>query len=157
MIHNLLQNIRNQILQIQNIQSSWIYPAARCDVIAPAVFLEIANYEPGNDPATEELALIANIEARVVVDATIENAELVCQALACDIANVAHLNSFGCAVSPATVTGISRDAFKPEFDAYICWLVEWQHEFHKGESVWNDPGIPPHILHINQEVIDDKQ
>lgn len=152
MIENLLTSIKNTILADENFKSCLIYPAARCDIIAPAVFLEVPNYSTGSDPATGELSLIANVEARVVVDSTIENAELVCQALACEIANIAHLNSFDCAVSPATITDISRDAFKPEFDAYICWLVEWQHEFHVGESVWNESGIPPHILHIQEGI-----
>jgi hypothetical protein len=113
--------------------------------------LEIASYGAGDDPATGELALIANVEARVVVDSTIEDAETVCQLLACEIATVAHLNSFGCEISPAKVTGISRDFFKSEFDMYLCWLVEWQHEFHAGSSVWSEIGVPPHVLHINGE------
>ncbi|GHU13209.1 hypothetical protein FACS189449_08270 [Alphaproteobacteria bacterium] len=114
-----LQNIRTEILNSPNIASCLLYPNARAEVIAPAVFLEIASYGIGSDPATEELSLIANIEARVVVDSTIENAEIACQSLACEIANIAHLNSFGCKISPATVSGISRDFFKPDFDMYI--------------------------------------
>jgi hypothetical protein len=71
--------------------------------------------------------------------------------LACEIANVAHLNSFGCEISPAKVTGITRDFFKPEFDMYLCWLVEWSHQFHFGSSVWLEKGVPPHVLHVNGE------
>jgi hypothetical protein len=149
---NFLKNIRTEILNSPNIQSCLIYPNARGEVIAPAVFLEIASYGAGDDPATEELALIANVEARVVVDSTIENAEIVCQSLACEIANVTYLNSFGCNISPAKVTGITRDFFKPEFDMYLCWLVEWQHEFHVGDSVWLENGVPPHTITIGEHV-----
>jgi hypothetical protein len=145
-----LQNIRSEILNSPNIQSCLIHPNARGEIIAPAVFLEIASYGAGDDPATGELALTANIEARVVVDSTIEDAETVCQLLACEIANIAHLNSFGCEISPAKVSGITRDFFKPEFDMYLCWLVEWSHEFHVGDSVWLENGVPPHTLHIGR-------
>jgi hypothetical protein len=68
-----------------------IYPNARGEITAPAVFLEIASYSAGNDPATGELSLVANVEARVVMDSTIEDAEVICQSLACEIANTAHL------------------------------------------------------------------
>jgi len=151
----LLNNIKSAILSDVNFKTCLIYPNARGEVIAPAVFLEVANYSVGNDPATNELALVVNIEARVVVDAVSEDAELICQNLACQIANIAHLNSFGSNVSPAKIIGISRDAFKPEFDAYNCWLVEWQHEFHVGTSIWEEEGLPPHKIYIG-EVIHDR-
>lgn len=153
MISKLLENIRTEISRIKNIQSCFVYPEARCDVNAPAVFLEVGNYSHGDDPATEELALVATIEARVVVDSLIDNAEVMCQELACQVANAAHLNSFGCNVSPAEITGISRDTFKPEFDNYVCWLIEWQHQFHVGDNVWLESGVPPHILHINRGAV----
>jgi hypothetical protein len=149
---NFLQNIRREILNSPNIQSCLIYPNARGEIVAPAVFLEIASYGVGNDPATGELSLVANIEARVVVDSTIEDAEIVCQSLACDIANIAHLNSFGCEISPGKVTGITRDFFKPEFDVYVCWLVEWTQEFHTGDSVWLENGVPPHTIAVGEHV-----
>ena len=155
MIQKILTAIKTELLKNENLQSCLIYPDARGEIIAPAVFLEVANYSTGSDSATEELSLIANIEARIVVDSISENAELVCQNLACHIANIAHLNSFGCKISPAKISGISRDSFKPDFDPYICWLVEWSHEIHCGESVWKESGLPPHILHINDEVTHD--
>ena len=149
---NILQNIRTEILNSPNVQSCLIHPNPRGEIIAPAVFLEIASYGAGDDPATEELALTANIEARVVVDSTIEDAEVICQSLACEIANIAHLNSFGCDISLGKVTGITRDFFKPEFDMYLCWLVEWQHQFHVGDSVWLESGVPPHIVKIGEHI-----
>lgn len=154
MIATFLQNIRNKILECQSIQSCLIYPPPREEIIATAVFLEIANYGIGDDPATEELALVANLEARVVVDSTIADAEVACQSLACEIASLIHLNSFGCEVSPAKLSGISRDFFKPDFDMYVCWLIEWSHEFHVGSSVWKEIGIPPHTITIGEHIHD---
>lgn len=153
MIRNLLTNIQQEISEIATIESCFIYQIPRSDITAPMVCLEVTNFSSGEDPATSELALNINMEARVVVDSVIDDAEVVCQTLACNIANVIHLNSFGCAVSPGNVTGISRDAFKPEFDAYICWLVEWTHQFHLGQSVWLESGATPHLLHINGDLV----
>lgn len=147
----LLESIKNTVLKNEQIQSCLIYPNPRGEVVAPAVFLEITNYGIGDDPATGELSLTANLEARVVIDSTIDNAaiadhasEISCQSLACEIANLIHLNSFGCEVSPAKLSGITRDFFKPDFDMYICWLIEWSQEFYIGNSVWNEVGIPPY-------------
>lgn len=151
MIEQLFTNIKAEILNNTEVQSCLIYPDARGEILAPAVFLEVANYGAGDDPATGELALIANIEARIVVDSISENAELACQALAHRIANLAHLNNFRCPISPAKVTGISRDSFKPEFDPFVCWCVEWSHQLHCGKSVWNNDGVRPHIIYINGE------
>lgn len=148
----LLEAIRKVILEHEQVQSCLVYPNPRGEIIAPAVFLEIANYGIGDDPATDELALIANLEARVVVDSTIEEAEIACQSLACEVASIIHLNSFGCEASPAKLSGISRDFFKPDFDMYICWLIEWSHEFHCGSSVWKECGIPPHTIIIGEHL-----
>lgn len=150
----LLESIKNTVLENEQIQSCLIYPNPRREIVAPAVFLEIANYGIGDDPATGELALTANLEARVVVDSTIDNSEISCQSLACKIASAIHLNSFGSEISPAKLSGITRDFFKPEFDVYICWLIEWSHEFHIGSSVWQDVGIPPHTITIGEHVHD---
>lgn len=156
MIKNLLENIKKEILAIPDIQSCFIYPDAREEIYAPAVFLEVANYSHATDAGTGELALKIDIECRVVVDSLIEDAEIVCQSLALKIADAAHLNDFGCKnVQLSEITGISRDVFKPEFDAYICWLVEWEHEIHVETNVWLENGAPPHILHIDKAVCDE--
>lgn len=148
----LLENIKTEILKDSRFKTCSIYEDVRGKITAPAVFLEISGYSAGRDPATGELSLIANIDARVVVGSVANNSDIVCQELACRVAEIAHLNSFGLNITPGSVVGISRDAFKPEFDAYICWLVEWEHEFHVGESVWQEEGLPPHEIIIGEYV-----
>lgn len=152
MIRNLLSNIRTEILKQPDIRSCEVYPGPRTIIEAPAVFLEIDSYSSGEDPATGELALIANVEARIVVDSTIKNAELVCQTLACNVANLAHLNSFDCEVSPAMISGISRDEFHADLDAFVCWKITWTHQFHIGVSVWLESGPQPHIINIGEKI-----
>ncbi len=150
MIQNLLNNVKSTILLNPSIQSCFIYSHTRSEVLAPAVFLEIAGYTKGSDPATEQLSLSANFEARVVVDSTIENHEITCQVLAQSLAHSIHLNSFGCDVTPAVVKGITRDFFKPEFDFYTCYLIEWSHEFHVGSSIFDEVSSPIHTIIINE-------
>ncbi len=52
--------------EISAIQTCEVYPAIRKELVAPAVFIELSSLEQGKDPGTEELALKARFEARIV-------------------------------------------------------------------------------------------
>lgn len=153
MIENLLNAIQEKLGGIADIGSFFLYTLPRGDILAPAVCLEVADYIPGDDPATGELSLVVNMELRIVMDSTIPLAGTICQTLATNIANLIHLNCFGLPISPARLKRISRDDFRPDFDAYICWLIEWSHEYHMGSNVWEESGSTPHMLHVNEERI----
>jgi len=153
MIDDLLSAIQEMVGSIADIGSFFLYSLPRGDILAPAACLEVADYIPGSDPATGELSLIMNMELRIVVDSTLPMAGTICQTLATNIANLIHLNCFGLAISPGRITRISRDYFRPELSAYVCWLIEWSHEYHLGSNVWEETGATPHILHINEEEV----
>ncbi|WP_410530105.1 hypothetical protein [Wolbachia endosymbiont (group A) of Lypha dubia] len=134
--------------EIPAIQTCEVYPVIRTTITAPAVFVELASLEPGKDPGTEELALRARFEARVIVDSTIENASLVVRSLAAEIARVVNKNTWGIEnISPGEFLSAEVDEFRPELDAYLVWLIEWVHEVHVGKSIWS-AGIMPHTIEI---------
>jgi hypothetical protein len=135
--------------EISSIQTCDIYPIIRTTIVAPAVFVELASLEPGRDPGTEELALRARFEARIIIDSTIENAAIVVRSLAAEVAKVVNKNTWGMNVSPAEFISAEVDGFKPELDSYLVWLVNWVHEIHLGESVWKDT-IKPHAIEIGE-------
>ncbi len=134
--------------EIPEIQTCEIYPSIRTTIAAPAVFIELASFEKGNDPGTEELALKARFEARIVIDSTIENAPIIVRSLAAEIARVVNRNTWGMDVSPAEFLSGEIDGFRPELDAYLVWLIEWIHELHVGKSVWEEGKIKPHLIDI---------
>lgn len=118
-----------------------MYRAERRKIIAPAVFVELASLEPGKDPGTEELALRARFEARVVVDGTVEDSSIVVRELATEVARVVNKNTWDVEnVSAGEFLSAEVDNFKPELDAYLVWLVEWVHELHTGQSMWLETG-----------------
>ncbi len=80
--------------EISAIQTCEIYPSIRKELLAPAVFVELSSLEKGNDPGTEELALKARFEARIVIDSTIENAPIIVRTLAAEIAKVVNKNTW---------------------------------------------------------------
>lgn len=127
--------------EIPAIQTCEVYRAERRKIIAPAVFVELASLEPGKDPGTEELALRARFEARVVVDGTVEDSSIVVRELATEVARVVNKNTWDVEnVSAGEFLSAEVDNFKPELDAYLVWLVEWVHELHTGQSMWLETG-----------------
>ncbi|RDD34247.1 phage tail protein [Wolbachia endosymbiont of Cylisticus convexus] len=135
--------------EIPAIQTCEIYPSIRKELLAPAVFVELVSLESGKDPGTEELALKARFEARIVVDGTVEYSSLVVRSLAAEVARVVNKNTWNVEnVSPGEFISGGGDDFRPELDAYLVWLIEWVHYLHVGESVWLEGKIKPHTINV---------
>ncbi|WP_143689641.1 hypothetical protein [Wolbachia endosymbiont of Nilaparvata lugens] len=139
--------------EIPAIQTCEVYPAIRKELVAPAVFIELSSLEQGKDPGTEELALKARFEARIVVDSTIENAPLIVRTLAAEVAKVVNKNTWNIKnVSPGEFISAEIDGFRPELDAYLVWMVDWSHQLHLGKSIWTENKIKPHTIIIGENV-----
>ncbi|PBQ25203.1 MULTISPECIES: hypothetical protein [Wolbachia] len=137
--------------EIPAIQTCEIYPAIRKELLAPAVFVELSSLEKGHDPGTEELALKARFEARIVIDSTIENASIMVRTLAAEVARVVNKNTWNVKnVSPGEFISGGGDDFRPELDAYLVWMVEWVHTIHVGRSIWKEGKFMPHKIEIGE-------
>ncbi|WP_250294730.1 hypothetical protein [Wolbachia endosymbiont of Oedothorax gibbosus] len=136
--------------EISAIQTCEVYPTIRKELVAPAVFVELVSLESGKDPGTEELALKARFEARIVVDGTVEDSSLVVRSLAAEVARVVNKNTWEKNVSPAEFLSAEPDGFRPELDAYLVWMVDWSHQLHLGKSVWEEGKIKPHKIAVGE-------
>ncbi|BET31257.1 MULTISPECIES: hypothetical protein [Wolbachia] len=136
--------------EISSIQTCEIYPAIRKELVAPALFVELVSLESGKDPGTEELALRARFEARIVVDGTVEDSSLVVRSLAAEVARVVNKNTWEKNVSPAEFLSAEPDGLRPELDAYLVWMVDWSHQLHLGKSVWEEGKIKPHKIAVGE-------
>lgn len=146
---NIIESICNEILaNVPEIKTCFVYEKNIRKFKAPAIFLEVPSYEVGDMPATDELALVAIFEARLVVDSNIEHAYFYSHGLITKLAHFINLNNFNQNITPATLKSISEDAFRPEFDNYLCWLVEWSHELYIGKNIFDETGFPPHEIII---------
>ena len=152
MLQALHNSICAQILAgIPKLQTCSSYPRMRSELSAPACFVEIASFDVGTDPGTEELAVVGNFEARIVMDRTVENSGFAIRELALKLANLINHNTWNSKVSPAKIKDISPDAFSPELDAYLVWNVAWTHELHVGKNVWETWAVLPHTIIVNGE------
>ena len=115
------------------------YPVIRRSLRLPAVLVELAEMEPGDDPGTGETALVGRFQARAIIDPNQANADLLVRELAARIAVAITHETWGLGIGVAQLVQIGEDAFKPELDGYMVWVVEWTHEFHLGEAAWPYP------------------
>ena len=134
--------------EISAIQTCEVYLTIRKELLAPAVLVELSSLEKGSDPGTGELALRVRFEARIVVDSTIENAPIIVRTLAAEVARVVNKNTWEKNVSPAEFLSAEPDGFRPELDAYLVWMVDWNHQLHLGKSVWEEGKIKPHTINV---------
>ncbi|WP_350649064.1 hypothetical protein [Pseudomonas sp. HY13-MNA-CIBAN-0226] len=112
----------------------------------PAVFLELAEIEPGQDIGTGETALVCKFEARIVVDVIKAHHQRQAAYLATQLAVLLHAQTWGLEVEPAEFVQALQDWTRPELDGYTVWLVEWTQTVYLGTEEWPWPDEPPGTL-----------
>lgn len=124
------------------LKSPWLiaaYPDIQRTIELPAVLIELVELvelEPGDDPGTGETALIARLQARVIVDPTRTQAEMWVRELAAQVAVAITHEQWGLPVTPAQLGRITEAMIRPDLEGYLVWSVEWSHELHLGTLVW---------------------
>lgn len=123
------------------------YRLDRKSLPVPACLIELTEMDavPDNDPGTEQLAVNARFEARLVIGFRQgdKNPKLEIRKLAAAVANFIRAKRWGCPIGAAEVVGAYPDDFDPELDQFECWRVEWQQLIYLGDTVWKDEGATP--------------
>ncbi|WP_253306638.1 hypothetical protein [unidentified bacterial endosymbiont] len=116
----------------------WIaaYPAIQRTLALPAVLIELTELEPGDDPGTGETALVAHLQARVMVDPNQPQAELSVRKLAAQVAVALTHEQWGLPITQAKLSRMGEALIKSDLEGYLAWSVEWSHELHLGRVVW---------------------
>lgn len=119
----------------------------------PACLLEMSEMEPepDDDPGTDQLAVNARFEARLIISFREPRAKLEIRRLAAAFAAWLRLKRWPhptkpgrtLPTGPAQVIAILPDDFGPELDRYEVWRVEWLQPIHLGKGTWNDEGVVP--------------
>jgi hypothetical protein len=123
------------------------YRLDRKNLPVPACLVELTEMDalPDDDPGTEQQAVNARFEARLVIGFRQGNSnpKLQIRKLAAAVAAFVRAKRWGCPIGAAEVLGAYPDDFDPELDQYECWRVEWQQLIYLGDTVWNDEGVTP--------------
>lgn len=117
----------------------------------PACVFELSELEPSpsDDPGTDQLALNARFEARLIIGFRTPKAKVEIRKLAAAFAHFLRLRQWvgqdGAKIpgGPAQVVSVLPDEFSPDLDRYEVWRVEWIQRIYIGDSVWNDDGFTP--------------
>ena len=143
----LYQTIEQHLQQsLGGIQLVSFWPDIKQHIPLPAVFLDIAEIEPGTDIGTGESTLSVTFEARVNVDVIRAGHYQQAIHLATQLAVLLRTQTWGLAVEPAEFKRSTQDWTRPELDGYTVWLVEWTQTIYLGETEWPWPDEPPGSL-----------
>lgn len=149
-LDQLYQGIEQHIEQhLPGVQLVSFWPDIQQHIPLPAVFLDIAEIEPGTDIGTGQTTLTFTLEARVIVDVIRTDHYPQAAHLATQLAVLLRAQSWGLPVEPAEFQRSSQDWTRPELDGYTVWLVEWTQTVFLGEQVWPWPDEPPGSLLIS--------
>ena len=146
----LYQTIEQHLQQsLGGIQLVSFWPDIKQHIPLPAVFLDIAEIEPGADIGTGESTLSVTFEARVIVDVIRAGHYQQAIHLATQLAVLLRTQTWGLAVEPAEFKRSTQDWTRPELDGYTVWLVEWAQTIYLGEEEWPWPDEKPGSLVFN--------
>lgn len=124
----------------------------RAEFEVPACLLELTEWEPHDlDPGTEQQAVMARFEARIIMGFKTPKVKLEMRKLAAAMTAWIRTRRWSNPDVPgkklptgaAEFMGAAPDSFNPELDKFEVWSIEWQQVLHFGESVWNDEGTAP--------------
>ena len=149
-LDQLYQAIEQYIEQhLPGVQMVGFWPDVQHHIPLPAVFLDIAEIEPGQEAGTGQTTLTITFEARVIVD--VIRADHYPQAvhLATQLAVLLRAQYWGLPVQAAEFQRSTQDWTRPELDGYTVWLVEWTQTVYLGELSWPWPDEPPGSLLIS--------
>ena len=136
---------------LQGVQAVTAWPKIADRVVLPAVFLELAEIEPGTDIGTGETSLVCKFEARIIVDPIKLHHQRHAVQLATQLAVLLRAQTWGLAVEPAEFVQALQDWTQPALDGYTVWLVEWTQQVYLGLEEWPWPDEPPGTLVFDVE------
>jgi hypothetical protein len=139
--------------QLPGLQTVATWPDVRDRVHLPALFLELAEVEPGLDPGTGRVGLECRFEAYLIVASELaEHHQQVAQ-LATQLVVLLRGQYWALDdVDAALFIQAGPDWTKPELDGYTVWKVEWTQQIYLGEEQWPWPDVEPTELVIDAEV-----
>lgn len=133
-------------INLPGVQTATAWPKISERIALPAVFLELAEMEPGTEIGTGETSLVCKFEARIIVDPIKPYHHQQAVQLATQLAVVLRAQTWGLGVEPAEFVQALQDWTRPELDGYTVWLVEWTQQIYLGAEQWPWPDEPPGSL-----------
>lgn len=139
---------------LPGVQAVTAWPNISDRVLLPAVFLELAEIEPGTDIGTGETSLVCKFEARIIVDPIKPHHHQQAVQLATQLAVLLRAQTWGLEVEPAEFVQALQDWTQPQLDGYTVWLVEWNQQIYLGTEQWPWPDDQPGELRLEDYAVE---
>ncbi|MGZ7456614.1 hypothetical protein ACXPVS_07305 [Pseudomonas sp. Ma2-10] len=139
---------------LPGVQAVTAWPNISDRVLLPAVFLELAEIEPGTDIGTGETSLVCKFEARIIVDPIKPHHHQHAVQLATQLAVLLRAQTWGLPVEPAEFVQALQDWTQPQLDGYTVWLVEWNQQIYLGTEQWPWPDDQPGELRLEDYAVE---
>ncbi|MCX9150570.1 hypothetical protein [Pseudomonas sp. TB1-B1] len=159
-LDQLYQAVEQHLVRhLPGVQTVRAWPNIQDRIALPAVFLELAEIEPGTDLGTGETTLVCKFEARIIVDPIHPLHQQQAVQLVTQLAVLLRAQTWGLEVEPAEFVQALQDWTQPALDGYTVWLVEWTQQIYVGPEEWPWPDQSPGSLvfgsddDANQEVV----
>lgn len=153
-----LSHVETQVQQqLTGLNTVALWPDIRDRIQLPAMFLELAEIEPGREPGTGQVALVCRLEAYVIVAAETTGPHQQAAQLATQLAVLLHGQYWDLeSVDVAEFVQAGPDWTKPELDSYTVWKVEWTQEVRLAQEQWPWPDAAPTFLEaeLNPKQVD---
>ncbi|HEY0288560.1 MAG TPA: hypothetical protein VGC62_16375 [Pseudomonas sp.] len=133
--------------QLPGLKTVATWPDIRERIHLPALFLELAELEPGTDPGNGRVGLVCRFDAYLIVAAELARHHHQAAQLATQLAVFLRAQYWGLNdVDAAEFVQAGPDWTKPELDSYTVWKVEWTQQIYLGEEQWPWPDVAPTFL-----------
>jgi len=109
--------LRERLPDLERIHA---YPKIGKPIDTPFVGIELSELEPGHDDGTGRVPLVTRMQARVIVDPLVEDADVHVRELSARVLQKVHGATWGLPVTPGKQVGSAgEDPFPPELDTYL--------------------------------------
>ena len=146
--------------QFPTIGTVEFYREERRPVVAPAVLLEMSEFEPHKasfDAGTGQLVVDATFEARLLLPFKVPRVKQEIRKLAASFAAWIHLRRWpGIPNGECQFMSAYPDGFSVEQDQYEAWRVTWEQKIFLGDTVWTAPDWGPTTVWLQERIDGEK-
>lgn len=146
-VDTLVEKLRDALPDILTITADRP-PRQQRSLRVPAIHIEIEGFDPMQEAGDSRLLADVHFQARCLVDPSQDRAELIARALAARLAVALHeIRRPVPGHGHIRLLSAGDDAFSPEVDGYLVWMLEFNIEIALGELEL--PGVTPSEIHIS--------
>lgn len=122
-------------------------PDPKLSVLAPALFLELEEFDPGDDIGDGRLPAQCRFSIHCVLGWEVENLALEIREFAAAVIMFVRDNGIwlkGSVLTKPKQIGAYPGNFRKDTNSgYDSWVVSWEQTVYLGESIWTADGITP--------------